>query len=95
MLPHRAPGRIRGTDEDSPSSFLCRLLSSWPSGYYFLNRHDDYDQARTAEVVGPDGIMRAFTNAGIAFRFLRVVSLDYTKAMGACLSIAPSRLHSS
>ena len=61
----------------------------------FFNRHDDYDQARTAEAVGPDGIMRAFTNAGIAFRFLRVVSLDYTKAMGACLSIAPSRLHSS
>ena len=31
--------------------------------------------------------MSALTNADIAFRFLGVVSLDYTKVMGALLSI--------
>ena len=35
-----------------------------------------------------DGIMHAHTNADIAFRFLGVVSLDYVKVVGACLSIA-------
>ena len=32
--------------------------------------------------------MRALTNADIAFRFFGVVSLDYTKVIGAFLSLA-------
>ena len=32
--------------------------------------------------------MRALTNADIAFRFFGVVTLDYTKVIGAFLSLA-------
>ena len=59
------------------------------------NMHHTYQPAPTktpnptfpTQAVGPDGIMHAPTNADIAFRFLGVVSLDYVKVMGACLSI--------
>ena len=39
-------------------------------------------------LAGPNAIIRALTNADIAFGFLGIVSLDYTKVMGAFLSVA-------